>query len=106
MPGAVGLAVIDSFASGTPLLTTDIPLHGPEIAYLQNGINGVVAADDVDGFVGEAVRLLTDDVWRRRLAEGCAVSARRYTLDNMIGRFAEGVSGCLDDGVARPCASC
>ena len=42
MPGLVGLAIIDSFAAGTPIFTTDAPVHSPEIAYLENGVNGIM----------------------------------------------------------------
>jgi glycosyltransferase involved in cell wall biosynthesis len=35
-PGMVGLGIVDSFAMLTPLITTDISIHSPEIAYLEN----------------------------------------------------------------------
>ena len=42
MPGLVGLVVVDSFALGVPMITTDYPFHSPEIDYLENGVNGLV----------------------------------------------------------------
>ena len=41
IPGVVGLAVVDAFAHECPLVTTDIPGHGPEIEYLVDGVNGL-----------------------------------------------------------------
>ena len=40
MPGLVGLAIIDSFVAGLPIVTTDLSYHSPEIEYLQSGSNG------------------------------------------------------------------
>lgn len=39
MPGAVGLAINQSFNEGTPILLKDVN-HGPESYYFENGING------------------------------------------------------------------
>jgi len=36
MPGAVGLVVLDSFALGKPMVTTQLTTHGPEIDYFTN----------------------------------------------------------------------
>jgi glycosyltransferase involved in cell wall biosynthesis len=42
MPGAVGLAILDAIAICTPIVTTNMPFHGPE--YLTSGSNGVMVA--------------------------------------------------------------
>ena len=42
MPGGVGLGVLDSFALSVPLVTTSVPSQGPEIEYLEDGINGLI----------------------------------------------------------------
>ena len=51
LPGAVGLGVLDSFAFDVPLVTVDLPYHGPEIDYVRDGENGVKlpAQTDADG---------------------------------------------------------
>jgi glycosyltransferase involved in cell wall biosynthesis len=38
MPGLVGLVVLDSFALGVPIITTDFPEHSPEISYLKTAL--------------------------------------------------------------------
>ena len=40
MPGCVGLAIVHAFCFGLPLMTEDVNCHGPEIQYLEDGING------------------------------------------------------------------
>ena len=71
MPGLVGLGVLDSFAYGTPMVTTDIPYHSPEIEYLRHGENGLIVADDVRTYAEAVTELLTDE------AGGCSSGAAR-----------------------------
>lgn len=99
LPGAVGLAVIDSFVFRTPLITTSTGLHGPEIAYLDSGTNGVVVEGDGTGgtYASMVASVLGDEPLRQRLIEGCAESAQLYSVESMAGRFAEGVLQALKD---------
>lgn len=95
-PGLVGLGILDGFVCDVPMLTTDCGLHSPEIAYLENGVNGVMTADDLDAYVGAGVRLLRDAQELDRLRAGCASAAREYTVENMAQRFADGIVRCLE----------
>ncbi len=62
MPGLVGLAIVDSFATGCPLVSVDLPFHSPEIEYLQDGVNGVLLrAGTTASQYGEQVARLLDD---------------------------------------------
>jgi len=94
-PGLVGLGILDAFVCGVPLLTTDCGIHSPEIAYLENGINGVMTADDLDAYVNASVLLLRDGKALNTLRDGCAISAAEYTLEKMACNFVEGVTRCL-----------
>ncbi len=95
-PGAVGLHVVDSFVAGTPLLTQASALHGPEIDYLEDGVNGVVVASDSAEDYAQAVEhILREPAGLARLREACAAGARRYTIDNMVEHFAAGILRCL-----------
>lgn len=96
-PGAVGLGIQDSFVSGTPMLTTDCDLHGPEISYLRSGVNGIMTANDLDAYVDSVVEVLSVPEILRRLRHGSLESAPRYTIENMAERFNEGVLACLED---------
>lgn len=110
MPGLVGLAVLDSFVLGVPLVTTTDALHSPEIAYLEHGVNGlIVPGDGSDGSYATAVAsVLTDDAMHARLVAGCRQSSQLYDLEGMVERFAVGVLAALGTdgrGIDRPHAT-
>ena len=95
MPGVVGLVLIDSFVGMLPLFTTNSSSHGPEIEYLQSGVNGVIVGQDVDAYSHTVVEHLVNDEKRHRLIKGCEASAREFSLDMMVARFATGIQQCL-----------
>lgn len=97
LPSAVGLVILDSFALGTPLVTTTARGHGPEIDYLIPGINGEVVNDarHPQVYARAIVSLLRDEPRRQRLAEGARESATRYTIENMAERFCGGILSAL-----------
>lgn len=91
MPGLVGLAVLDSFALETPMVTTDIRMHSPEIEYLVDGLNGVVTHNDVGDYAKSVVSLLKNKETLESLKAGCRDSAKYFTVENMANNFASGV---------------
>lgn len=95
MPGPVGLHIVDSFALLTPLVTTKISIHGPEIAYLENGFNGVMTENTTDAYVSEIVRLIGDKTYQEMLVKGCIKARKQYTIENMVARFANGICQTL-----------
>ncbi len=95
-PGLVGLHVLDAFAAGLPMITTSTALHSPEIAYLENGINGVVVEGDAPASYASAVsELLTDNRKMLALSERSRSDALKYTVENMALNFANGIMDCL-----------
>lgn len=97
-PGLVGLGILDAFVAGLPFLTTDIPIHSPEIDYLRPGYNGVITEPDPVVFAAAAAALLNDDARRARLSQGALASAEQYSMANMVDRFVTGIRGCLAAG--------
>ncbi len=97
MPGPVGLVILDALALELPLITTNLATHGPEIAYLREGHNGMIvqAAEDVEAYAGAVATLLTDDPTRQHLVAGCQAEAHTYTIESMADRFARGVGQAL-----------
>ncbi len=97
MPGAAGLAVLDSFVYGAPMVTTDFALHGPEIDYLVDGENGVVVKDanDAAAYAAAVIRVLQEDAFRDRLKAGGATALGTYSIEHMATRFADGVVNAL-----------
>jgi glycosyltransferase involved in cell wall biosynthesis len=94
-PGAVGLHVLDSFASGVPLFTTANARHGPEIDYLEHGRNGFVTDDDPDLMARAVLDLLADPSRLASVAAAATDAAGRLTLGNMTANFVAGILQCL-----------
>jgi len=94
IPYYVGLGIVDSFALETPLITTSSPFHGPEIEYLENGINGFMTNDDIDDYSTKVVEILKNGSYLH-LIDGCKLSAETITIEAMVENFKEGVLSCL-----------
>jgi len=103
LPGLVGLGVLDAFAARTPLVTTQVAYHSPEIEYLVDGVNGLVVSspDDPAAYAHGVISILEDPLLRERLREGCAAAAATYTLEEMVARFANGVTSALGHRLHR-----
>ncbi|MDV7200674.1 glycosyltransferase family 4 protein [Roseovarius sp. 10] len=93
MPGLVGLGVLDSFAYETPMVTTQLPYHSPEIDYLQDGVNGVIVrdSDNPQAYADAVHRVLSDLQYRDTLIQGARIARHKYSIEDMSRRFAEGV---------------
>ncbi|WP_329119660.1 glycosyltransferase family 4 protein [Streptomyces sp. NBC_01465] len=95
VPGAVGLAAVDSFALHSPLVTTPDAAHGPEFEYLQHGRNALVVDGDADAYGAAVAQLLTRPVLLGNLRSACRVDAQLFTVEDMARRFADGVEGLI-----------
>jgi len=98
IPCAVGLGVLDSFAMGLPMVTTNCGRHGPEIAYLVHEKNGLMTENRIEAFVAAVVGLLNSEDRRAAMAEACRADLHRYTLDNMVAAYVDGICKALDPG--------
>lgn len=97
MPGRVGLAAVDSFAAGVPMVTTCWPWHAPEFEYLVSGRNALITADDPEAYATSMVELLGDPDQLDCLVAHAASDAATYTIEEMVRRFLAGVSQALGD---------
>ena len=95
MPGAVGLVVVDAFAARCPMVTTNLPIHGPEISYLKPNVNGLITPDNLEAYAAALIELLNEPVLHGRLVEGCAAAANETSIEAMSRNFTEGVVRCL-----------
>jgi glycosyltransferase involved in cell wall biosynthesis len=94
-PGAVGLHVLDSFCSGTPMMTTAESRHGPEIAYLKDGVNGLIVRGEASRYADAVIALFNDRAKLEAIKRAALRDASRYTLDNMVNQFADGIERCV-----------
>lgn len=99
MPGLVGLAVLDSFAYGLPMVTTNVNYHSPEIEYLKHEQNGVIVqnSNSLEDYADAVVRVLEDEEWRIQLTREGARNLKMYSIEAMSDRFAAGVLQVLRD---------
>ncbi|MBM5572353.1 MULTISPECIES: glycosyltransferase family 4 protein [Deefgea] len=94
-PGLVGLGILDSFVAGVPMATTDCGLHSPEVAYLENGVNGVMTANTLEAYVAAVTRILSDEQYASQLKQSAKAAAAHYTIENMANNFCAGILQAL-----------
>lgn len=100
-PGLVGLGILDAFIAKKPMITTDCGLHSPEIAYLENNINGIMTKDSIEDYVDKVCYLLSSNELMEKLVEGCEKSANFYTVEKMAMNFCNGIKNCLSESTYR-----
>jgi glycosyltransferase involved in cell wall biosynthesis len=93
--GTVGLAVVDSFAAGLPLVATLLNTHPPEISYVKDGLNGLLVAHDAQVFANSVLNVLSDPILMERLRRGACESGNRYTMEAMVENYRSGIHKCL-----------
>lgn len=96
MPGRVGLVAVDSFAGGTPIVTTDWRWHAPEFEYLEHEVNAIVTADVPKAYAEGLIATLQDPERLDMLSANCFESSARYTVEAMVSNFVMGVKSALE----------
>ena len=95
LAGTAGLAVVDSFAAGLPLLATRLATHPPEISYITEGENGQLVPHDAEAFAGAIVDIVSNPSLITKLRRGARESGSQYTMEAMVENFRSGVKMCL-----------
>jgi L-malate glycosyltransferase len=90
-PGATGLAILDAFSAGLPFFSSDDPNHGPEIDYLQHGINGVITASVKEDYADTVINILEKPEELTRLRKNALASSDRFSIENMAQNFVDGI---------------
>ena len=101
LPGRVGLAILDAFAAGLPMVTTRFKFHAPEIEYLEDGVNGLMTDHEVGTYADGVSSLLVTKDSLAELQAGARSSAEMYSIENMVDNFGSGVRSCLGLGVRK-----
>ncbi|MGV8934667.1 MAG: glycosyltransferase family 4 protein [Gallionellaceae bacterium] len=96
-PGLVGLHIVDAFCADMVMVTTRNARHSPEVVYLRDGENGLYT-DDTPGAYSQAVLGVIQHPARlQRMKAAALADSHRYTLDNMVTQFADGIAAALRD---------
>ena len=94
-PGRVGLLSVESFVMGLPIVTTRWDHHAPEAEYLEDGRTAVFTENTTEAFSEAVIDLLTDDHRLSEMREACLSSADQYSMEQMVGRFTDGIMAAL-----------
>lgn len=94
-PGLVGLHIVDAFCAGMVMMTTRTARHSPEVAYLHDGVNGVYAGDTPAAYSQAVLDVLEDPAKLARMKASALADSERYTLENMVQRFADGIEAAV-----------
>lgn len=92
IPGAVGLAINHAFAHGVPLITRPSAFHGPELEYLEPGVNGLLVDGGLRRFAAALADLAESPARRAALAAAAARTADDLGLDAMVAAFDRAVA--------------
>jgi glycosyltransferase involved in cell wall biosynthesis len=95
LPSMVGLSILDGLAAGLPVITARFGNHCPEIAYLHDGINGVMTDATPEAYADAIVRLLRDEEQRKAMSVAARQTAEQYSVEAMIENFAGGIERVL-----------
>jgi glycosyltransferase involved in cell wall biosynthesis len=95
IPGRVGLAVLEMASAGLPMATFAASLHGAEISYLKDRINGLFLNGGISTAANELGALLADRPAVERMRNAAFKTASKYTVRNMAANFADGVMTSL-----------
>ena len=95
LPGRAGLAILDAFAAGLPLVATRLSIHGPEMEYFEQGRNGLMTSPDPAEYARAVASLLSHPEELQLLREGAANSAEKYSVEVMVENFRRGIVQCL-----------
>ncbi|MFM7534098.1 MAG: glycosyltransferase family 4 protein [Rubrivivax sp.] len=92
LPAAVGLAIVDGFAAGLPAVVSQGPEHGPEVAYLEDGVNGILTPRSADAYAQGMLRLLDDPSLASRLSRQARAPAEQLSQQAAVQRFCQGIA--------------
>ncbi len=95
IPGLIGLAVLDSFTFECPIVTTNYEFHSPEFEYLENGVHGIVTANNLTDYTDTINLLIRDRSRLLLLKKNCSIAASKYSIENMVSNFVNGITQSL-----------
>jgi glycosyltransferase involved in cell wall biosynthesis len=92
IPGASGLSVVHSFCYGKPYITMDDEKsHGPEIAHLEHGVNGLFLRDAND--LNDFKQMLQDESLYEKYCRNAWSTAQELTIEKWCDDLYQGFTG-------------
>jgi glycosyltransferase involved in cell wall biosynthesis len=94
IPGETGLSVIHAFAYGKPYFTLNLPslTHGPELSYLESGVNGLLLSGEKEKDCDQILALMGDKMAYETMCKAAKEKADYLSIDNwreqMVGAIA------------------
>jgi glycosyltransferase involved in cell wall biosynthesis len=85
--GMAGLNIMDAMAVGLPVIIPQREDHSPEIAYLLDGINGLIVPDDITKLAEACNRLIVNQELQARLSDAARRTSAMFTLKDIANNF-------------------
>ena len=95
LAGTAGLAIVDSFAAGLPVIATKLSTHPPEISYLLDGENGILTGTQLHSTRRRSHRNSLFAKSAREFAKRAPAAGSKYTIEAMVENFSGGIKKCL-----------
>jgi glycosyltransferase involved in cell wall biosynthesis len=85
--GVAGLNLLDAMAIGLPVVLPQRADHSPEVAYVLDGVNGLVVPDAPARLAEACCRLIDDTALHEQLREGARQTSAASTVQAMAGNI-------------------
>lgn len=95
LPGAMGLAILDSFAFETPIVTMKYEFHGPEFEYIEDGHNAIVSEGNLEDYTEKVAGLMKDPQKINMMKVAAKLMILKYNIETMVENFIEGIEKAL-----------
>jgi glycosyltransferase involved in cell wall biosynthesis len=95
-PGLVGLGILDAFSAGLPMITTDLPIHSPEIEYLVPNKNGLITPADPASFAAGILEIVKNKDLLSSLSSCALETSTHYDIERMSENFSSGILRWMD----------
>ena len=89
------MAILDALVAGLPLITTDVPYHGPEIDYLEPGRTGLIVPSNAKDYADAVIDILRDPQRLDSMSAAAKEASRGYSIAHMVANFCGGIDRCL-----------
>lgn len=96
--GVAGLNLLDAMAVGLPVVLPQRADHSPEVAYVLDGINGLVVPDETARLAQACSRLIEDRALHAQLSEGARQTSAVRTVQAMAANILRYAVDLLDNG--------